>query len=251
MENTMNEIEPNCDDIFINQLYQSFPKEIFHYTRKSTAEQIFNNKCLWLNKYSLCTGDDSEFVYGLKVTQEELVKKRYEDGFAHEFMTKKYADVFLERSKLEITPYISCFSLEPNNEYLWANYADSRQGKCIRFKFSTSSFDQQQRPFCRGYVGYEENTFRSNISQIIDQYILLYKKNCHAWFLLNKGQEYLNEIYLRLTGDLTCYALFLKNKEKYSKENEFRIVEIFKDSGRTRDLDLLESIVKLDVFDYS
>ncbi len=212
------------------------PKYIYHYTSLENANRIIKSRQLFLFDV-FKQKDRYEYFYGGNIVAEQLGRltrvESLQKHFGHNSTNipymwggivrffsnnKMYLELFnslksnsnnklmefLNSLDEEIKYYIISFSTDPNNPYLWKNYADNYNGVVLKFDLDyIRSVVSNLGCDKINYINDDEST-NTLISSILFKY--------------RNDKEFYNKSLI----ELTRFIVYSKSKE-YNHEKEFRI----------------------------
>lgn len=214
LDNHYTDADKFKDSKIPDKLYKYFP------SYEDRVDSFYNNK-LWLAQYDTFN-DENEFSF------MKIEKNNFENAVLFKKWAYKYnyvdenifnvsfsqAEEFLERAKRTVS--ISCFTTSPQNSYFWDEYANKRDGFCIEY-----SIDRKKLFYPVVYTNEKIDISELLYNIIVDIRDIVaeeqkrYMETGERWNIISDdGMSYLSILYFNYCSKL----------EKWSKENEFRII---------------------------
>lgn len=201
---------------------------LYHYTSSAGFLGIINSLSLWLSDSDFLN-DASESYYFYEIYSKADVHKnstrkeeifKFNSSMLSYFHTSLHSDQRVTASRLKETRYILSLSLDKDNLNLWNYYTKNANGigYCLGLKEST--FKYVTRPdeiFLSGKVIYDSDVQKEYLSELINDYWMLYSKLRHTY-----QRKYLFD---KLEENVVIYSVFMKNPI-FAHENEYRVAVI-------------------------
>lgn len=211
---------------------------LYHYTSSAGFLGIITSLSLWLSDSDFLN-DSSESYYFHDIYSKANVHKnstRKEEIFRFKSSMFSYFHSNLHSShretagRLKEIRYILSLSLDKDNLNLWNYYTKNSNGIGYSLGLKEDTFKHVTRPdetFLSGKVIYDNDIQKKYLSELIEDYWILYSKLKYTY------QR--NFLFDKLEKNIVIYSVFMKNPI-FAHENEYRIaiIRTGPDAGKER-----------------
>ncbi len=194
---------PSLHDIIFNEVFiinkVNTNKTIYHYTNLKNLFSILESNELWLTQYDSLE-DKEEILHGFKL---------------YDSFNNNNVCLLDNLSSKDLTFFISCFSYDSNNKYLFKNYADNFKGIAIEFYIKPEFWFSDAQFMNLMPVIYDDNTKKKIINYCNYLFDLSKKWICQSD---NNRINMLTESYKNIMEELVSFF----KKTSYKEEKEVR-----------------------------
>lgn len=206
-----------------NEIDKHYRGMIYHYSNSSAVQAIFETQTLRISNLT-DMNDSSEWCYAINLINELIAKGKYSELLKNIFIKSE------KRARLEIHKvYSMSFSKNPDNEYLWSNYAQNT-GYALGFHSGVLSnvISELSRETTDGMLELYYHMSSGSVIYNIDMQKTMLETMLNAFnhFLIQNNSA--EKDALKVACEFLKYQIFeicayFKHPD-YSKEDEYRFV---------------------------
>ena len=210
------------------------PAALYHYTNRKGLEGILSSGTLWVGDI-FKMNDTSELKHGISQA-DEILRKMADVGPPESNLFSGQFSTLLSQSGVESVAHCFTCSLckagdDPN---MWRDYAENERGFALEFDGPLLEEIYTKHPDGLPVVNnstfpvaYDDAKLRGMLGKIIDAAFPLISAPYGRGLSSEKNRIYIRELWLTVAVHTLRCGLFFK-KEKYSIEQEYRLLQVFR-----------------------
>lgn len=150
----------------------------YHYTPLKAFSSILQENptkgkeiCFWATRYD-CFRDKTEYKHGIAKIFPVLDEFEIQSGIQDDRRIAKFFNpTEVERALGLPVPYVISISARKDNEYMWENYADKKQGVVMELEFNDSKKFYEAALYSRESCIYDSDITKKELYQLVkDKY---------------------------------------------------------------------------------